>query len=511
MEQITHVVEHGQRNYTLIEGGTGPIVYPAGHVAIYTLLWYATSKGTDLLKAQYIFLGLYILTHAIVLLFVFSPTSIADSSKDISTGVSGNLLQPSTAEKKAKVASPTQIPVTKRESLWDIAKATPSYVWAVALLALSKRLHSIYVLRLFNDCFTTFFVVIAVALTQRHKWTLSAIFLSLAVSVKMNALLYLPGAAIIYLQALGLFAAAKRTAIPFILVQLVIALPFLVDFTPLTTLIQGYIAQQQPLVDLEGAAVSATATTSITETVIPLVTSYVKAIAEIPVMEFGASLAQVCVSPYAHDYLGRAFEFSRVFFYKWTVNWRFVPEETFLSPTFAQALLALHLGILVLGFASHKAGWWFSPLRPALAVKTLARSEFSLASLVRSLFFETSRPALARRVAQGMDPDYILTTLVSSNLVGVLCARSLHYQFYSWFYWSLPYALYRVSKVYTVPSAVVIWAAQEWAWNTYPSTTVSSAVVVGSLALIVFGLWLDGYQRYRAIRSQRGLSNKKNA
>lgn len=48
------------------------------------------------------------------------------------------------------------------------------------------------------------------------------------------------------------------------------------------------------------------------------------------------------------SYLTRAFEFSRAFFYKWTVNWRMVPEATFLSPQFAGALVATHLTLLAL-------------------------------------------------------------------------------------------------------------------------------------------------------------------
>jgi alpha-1,3-mannosyltransferase len=35
-----------------------------------------------------------------------------------------------------------------------------------------------------------------------------------------------------------------------------------------------------------------------------------------------------------------------------------------------------------------------------------------------------------------------------------------------------------------------VWAAQEWAWNVYPSTEESSMVVVGCLAVQVLGvLW----------------------
>lgn len=35
----------------------------------------------------------------------------------------------------------------------------------------------------------------------------------------------------------------------------------------------------------------------------------------------------------------------------------------------------------------------------------------------------------------------------------------------------------------------VTWAAQEWAWNVYPSTRASSAVVVACLAMQVLGVW----------------------
>lgn len=35
----------------------------------------------------------------------------------------------------------------------------------------------------------------------------------------------------------------------------------------------------------------------------------------------------------------------------------------------------------------------------------------------------------------------------------------------------------------------LVWAAQEWAWNVYPSSNTSSSVVVASLAMQVFGVW----------------------
>jgi hypothetical protein len=54
------------------------------------------------------------------------------------------------------------------------------------------------------------------------------------------------------------------------------------------------------------------------------------------------------IHDYATDYLGGAFDLSRVFLYKWTVNWRFIPEELFLDRKFAFALVIGHLTCLLL-------------------------------------------------------------------------------------------------------------------------------------------------------------------
>ena len=50
---------------------------------------------------------------------------------------------------------------------------------------------------------------------------------------------------------------------------------------------------------------------------------------------------------YWRSYWAYAFDLSRVFLYKWTVNWRFVDERTFLSPQWAKGLLIGHMSMLV--------------------------------------------------------------------------------------------------------------------------------------------------------------------
>lgn len=60
-----------------------------------------------------------------------------------------------------------------------------------------------------------------------------------------------------------------------------------------------------------------------------------------------ALLARPFLSEDPWGYLKGAFDLGRVFLYKWTVNWRFVDENTFLSPTFALSLLIGHISVLI--------------------------------------------------------------------------------------------------------------------------------------------------------------------
>jgi alpha-1,3-mannosyltransferase len=271
------------------------------------------------------------------------------------------------------------------------------------LLILSKRLHSIFLLRLFNDCFAVLFFWTAVYGFQRRMWTLGSLAYTFGLGVKMSLLLALPAIGVILFLARGVRASLTQLWL-MCQVQIILALPFL--------------------------------------------------------------------SANAKGYLGRAFELSRQFLFKWTVNWRFIGEDTFLSREFSIALLVGHVSALALFVTTR----WLRPA--ARPIKEMVQNALKLQEPLNK-----TQHAVSIRVS----PNYILTTILTANAIGVLFARSLHYQFYSYIAWATPFLLWR-SGLHPVLQYGV-WAAQEWAWNVYPSTDASSMVVVGILFATVASIW----------------------
>ncbi|TIA43711.1 mannosyltransferase [Aureobasidium pullulans] len=349
VEQVTQYLA-GERDYTKIQGGTGPLVYPAAHVYIYQVLYRFTDQGTNIPFAQIIFGVLYLMTLAVVM----------------------------ACYRNAKI---------------------PPYVFP--MLILSKRMHSIFTLRLFNDCFAIFFFFLAIYCYQKRWWIMGSAIYSIGLGVKMSLLLALPAVGTVLLQAIGASDAIGHASL-IVLIQVLLSLPFTLH-NP-----QGY--------------------------------------------------------------LSRAFEFTRQFFFKWTVNWRFVGEETFLSKQFALTLLAAHVSLLVL-FATTR---WLKP------------SKQTLPAIIGSIFNPPSEAKQAE-ISARVTPRFILTTILSANAIGMLCARSLHYQFYSWIVWATPALLWRAG--YHPILQYALWGAQEYAWNVFPSTNFSSIVVVQVLAATVAGVW----------------------
>ncbi|NXX23058.1 ALG3 mannosyltransferase, partial [Podargus strigoides] len=336
---------NGTLDYTQLKGDTGPLVYPAGFVYIFLGLYYTTGRGTDVRLAQYLFAGLYLLN----LLLVFR--------------------------------------------IYCRTNKVPPYVFFFMCCA-SYRIHSIFVLRLFNDPVAMAILFLAINLFLEERWSWGCFFFSLAVSVKMNILLFAPGLLFLLLQRFGLLGSIPKLCICALL-QVLLGLPFLL------------------------------------------------------------------VNPVG--YLTRSFDLGRQFQFKWTVNWRFLPEEIFQNRVFHTMLLLAHLAGLGL-FALHR---WH-------------RSKESILTLLKD-------PAERKHA---YPPLTIVFVLFSSNFLGVCCSRSLHYQFYVWYFHTLPYLLWctPTSKLAHMPKVLLL-GVIELCWNTYPSTVCSSLSLHICHGLVLLQLW----------------------
>lgn len=348
----------GERNYNNLKGDTGPLVYPAGFIYVYTAIQYLT--GGTVFKAQIIFGVLYILNTGIVLAIYYQ------------------------------------------------AKVLPW--WALCLLCLSKRVHSIFVLRLFNDCIATTLAHFSIFLFQKNRWKFGMVIFSVAVSVKMNVLLYAPPLLLLLFKGLSLVDIAVTLSLA-ALVQGLLGMPFL--------------------------------------------------------------------WPYPLEYMSKAFDLGRVFLHIWSVNFKFVPEELFVSKGFALALLALHLSLLIV-FAQFKWCKYEQGLLPALKLRSKLQQLAGLVSCTPNKFFGKSTRVL-------LEPRHITTVLFTGNFIGVLCARSLHYQFYSWYFYSLPYLLWKTP--FPMFLRLIIFGVIEACWNIYPSNSMSSFVLLTCHLTILLGLW----------------------
>ncbi|KRT84776.1 hypothetical protein AMK59_1829 [Oryctes borbonicus] len=170
---------NGTLDYKHLKGDTGPLVYPAGFVYIYSALYYVTSNGQNIRLAQYIFVVLYV-SQLYLTFQIFCKT-----------------------------------------------KKIPPYAVVLSTLT-SYRIHSIFVLRLFNDPIAVLLFYISISLFLKNEWIAGSIFYSLAVSVKMNILLYAPCLLIAYLTNLSFFDTMQNLFICG-LVQLILGLPFLYE------------------------------------------------------------------------------------------------------------------------------------------------------------------------------------------------------------------------------------------------------------------------------------------
>ena len=347
MQEVEGPLVHGVWDYAELRGETGPLVYPGGFVWLFAgLRFVAGGDGSDVRAAQCAFAAAYVATHALVF------------------------------------------------AVYARARPAGMPPWVAVLLCASKRLHSLYALRLFNDCWAILLLYAAVLAFSHRRWAAGCALYSLGAGVKANLLLSAPALLLLLLKVGGPRFAASRVALC-AAIQLALGWPFL---------------RANPRAYIIGA--------------------------------FGG------FGDLKH---------------KWTVNWKFLPPELFLSKGFALPLLALHL--LVLG---------------ALAARRWCAAEGGLARAWRG----SARPLHA---------EHIVGLLLTCNFVGVAFWRSLHFQFYTWYFHAMPLLLWRAPLPTSARLAVL--AALEFSFSYWldpvegTSTPLSSAVLQLAHAVALAGLW----------------------
>lgn len=162
------------------------------------------------------------------------------------------------------------------------------------------------------------------------------------------------------------------------------------------------------------------------------------------------------------SYIRKSFELDRVFFFEWTVNWKFLPENIFTSKLFSSILLLLHL--VALGLFCKK---WLQSVKKQI-----------ISSGSKTMIFLNGSK---------LSSEYVVFTLFVSNFIGITFARTLHYQFYSWYFHSLPMLLWMTILPFWLK--ILILGIVEYAFNVFPATKYSSIVLQIAHFFLLFALW----------------------
>lgn len=396
------------------------MVYPAGFVYIYSMLYFITSKGQNIRLAQYVFVAIYLLQMFLVL------------------------------------------------RIYTKSRKVPPYVLIFSAFT-SYRIHSIYVLRLFNDPIAILLLYVALNLFLDDRWTLGSVFFSLGVSVKMNILLFAPAILMFYLTNLGYVKTMLQLMVCGV-VQLAVGAPFLATY--------------------------------------PL------------------------------NYINGSFDIGRVFEHKWTVNYRFLSRFFFEHKYFHSGLLIVHLVLLAV-FARPCFKYMQSYTRLRMLEKQLqpqidkknaelklkkvkrntkvddesndlsAEQQKFLDSFEKSIQSTTGKRPAVKQTSTDDEPEryeiffekatqLAILPIFLANFIGILCARSLHYQFYVWYFHSLPYLAWFTE--FDVKVKFLLLGLIELAWNTYPSTDFSSGVLHVCHMVLLFGI---GKHLFKRLQSEK--------
>ena len=466
MEEVEGVVVEHNYNYLELKGGTGPLVYPAMFVYIFAILRTVTTKGTNIYRAQHIFAVFHAMVVWLVmacyrqagLASVASTTRIipAPQKDDNKTEEEDNSSVTATSTTHSAVAAAAAAAV----GVGVPARIPPP--WVMLLVCTSRRVHSIFALRLFNEAITMLLLYFSLYLLVQSTTAASVpstqstplsrnnnsnrkmsyivascTIFSFGFGTKMNLFLFGPGLGVVLVRMVGTLRMLYLVLWCGVL-QVIIALPFLI------------------------------------------------------------------VNP--AGYLLRSFELGRVFMYKWTVNYKCVSEEVFVSQQLAILLLFCNAMCWLL-FGHYR--WSPSASRRGRRdpkssgarsgnTNTDNNSNSNSNNNTVGLLFMFQSKYLHYNNNDAVEGDNnndntigpidVLGILFTSNFIGVVFARSLHYQFYAWYMHTLPYLCWMTPYPTVIKIGIVV--GIEICFNIYPSTYVSSLSLQLLHYLLLVGIWI---------------------
>ena len=104
-------------------------------------------------------------------------------------------------------------------------------------------------------------------------------------------------------------------------------------------------------------------------------------------------------------------------------------------------------------------------------------------------WLQSCKNEMKQRILLGIElsPTYIVHTLFLSNFIGIAFARTLHYQFYSWYFHTIPLMLCLTNA--TITMQVFLLVMVEYAFNVFPATPWSSVILQTAHMSILLLLW----------------------
>ena len=92
---------------------------------------------------------------------------------------------------------------------------------------------------------------------------------------------------------------------------------------------------------------------------------------------------------------------------------------------------------------------------------------------------------------RNVSSHFIITTIFVSNFIGIAFARTLHYQFYVWYFHTIPYLLWH-SVTIPVYLRCFVFLSIEIAFNVYPATWWSSLLLQVKWYIVYFAMiWVE--------------------